>query len=103
INNDPAQYYDYALSTILVYHLHNYIATKILQQDPHDCNYYGNKKVGDFLKGIMRPGSSKDWRQVLREKTGEDLSAKAMLNYFEPLMQYLREQNKGRQSMIASF
>jgi len=102
INNDPAQYYDYALSSILVYHLHNYIATNILKQDPNNCNYYGSKKVGDFLKSIMRPGSSKDWRKVLKEKTGEDLSAKAMLKYFEPLMEYLKEQNKGRESVIAS-
>jgi peptidyl-dipeptidase A len=50
----------------------------------------------------MRPGSSKDWRTVLKEKAGEDLSAKAMLKYFEPLMEYLKDQNKGRESVVAS-
>ena len=44
----------------------------------------------------MRPGSSRDWRTVLKEKTGEDLSARAMVAYFQPLMVYLQEQNKGR-------
>jgi peptidyl-dipeptidase A len=44
----------------------------------------------------MRPGSSRDWRTVLKEKTGEDLSARAMVDYFQPLMVYLKEQNKGR-------
>jgi peptidyl-dipeptidase A len=44
----------------------------------------------------MRPGASVDWRKVLREKTGQDLSAEAMLRYFEPLMEWLREQNRGR-------
>ena len=102
INNDPAQYYDYALSSILVYHLHNYIATNILKQDPNNCNYFGSTEIGDFLKSIMRPGSSKDWRKVLKEKTGEDLSARAMLKYFQPLLDYLKEQNQGRQSVIAS-
>lgn len=45
INNDPAQYYDYALSNILVYHLHDYIATNILKQDPNNYNHFGNKAV----------------------------------------------------------
>lgn len=102
INNDPAQYYDYALSCVLKFHLHDYIARKILNQDPRNCNYYGSKEVGDFLKSIMRPGSSKDWRKVLKEKTGEDLSARAMLEYFQPLMDFLKEANKGRKSVIAS-
>lgn len=99
INDDPAQYYDYALSCILKFHLHDYIARKILNQDPRNCNYYGNKKVGDFLKEIMRPGASKDWRKVLIEKTGEDLSARAMLEYYQPLLDFLIKANEGRQDV----
>ncbi len=49
----------------------------------------------------MRPGASKDWREVLREKTGEDLSARAMLEYYQPLLDYLKKQNKGRKNAIA--
>jgi peptidyl-dipeptidase A len=33
---------------------------------------------------------------VLREATGSDLSAKAMVEYFEPLRLWLVEQNRGR-------
>ena len=96
INNDPAQYYDYALSCVLKFHLHDYIARNVLHEDPRNCNYFGHKEVGDLLKKIMRPGASKDWRQVLKEVTGEDLSARAMLEYYQPLMDYLKEQNRGR-------
>ena len=96
INDDPAQYYDYALSYVILFQLHDHIAKNILKQDPHATNYYGNKEVGDFLRDIMRPGSSRDWRTVLKEKTGEDLSARAMVDYFQPLMTYLKAQNKGR-------
>ncbi len=96
INNDPAQYYDYALSNVLLFQLHDHIAQKILGEDPHDTNYFGREEVGRFLDSIMRPGASVDWRKVLREKTGQDLSAAAMLRYFEPLMEWLREQNRGR-------
>jgi len=96
INDDPAQYYDYALSYVILFQLHDHIAKNILHQDPHATNYYGNKEVGNFLRDIMRPGSSRDWRVVLKEKTGEDLSARAMIDYFQPLMTYLKAQNKGR-------
>jgi peptidyl-dipeptidase A len=96
INDDPAQYYDYALSYIILFQLHDHIAKNILKQDPHATNYYGNKAVGQFLTSIMYPGESGDWRKMLKEKTGEDLSARAMVAYFEPLMQYLKVQNKGR-------
>jgi peptidyl-dipeptidase A len=100
INDDPAQYYDYALSCVLKFHLHDYIAREILRQDPRNCNYYGNKEVGDFLKSIMRPGATKDWRLVLKQTTGEDLSARAMLDYYRPLLDYLRVVNKGRTATL---
>ena len=96
INDDPAQYYDYALSYILLYQLHNHIAKNILHQDPHATNYYGHKEVGDFMRGILKYGSSKDWRTVLKESTGDEMNAKAMLEYFQPLVSWLQEQNKGR-------
>lgn len=96
INDDPAQYYDYALSYVLLFQLHQHIAKNILNQEPRATNYWGNKEVGVFLKSIMEPGASKDWRKVLKETTGEDLNARAMVEYFSPLMDYLREVNKGR-------
>jgi peptidyl-dipeptidase A len=96
INDDPAQYYDYALSFVLLFQVHDHISKEILHQDPHKTNYYGNKEVGKFISEIMKPGASADWRKLLKEKTGSDLSAKAMLDYFAPLMDYLKEVNKGR-------
>ena len=44
----------------------------------------------------MQVGGVGDWRQLLREKTGQDMTAKPMLNYFSPLMTYLKAVNKGR-------
>lgn len=96
INDDAAQYYDYALSYIILFQLHDYIAQHILKQDAHATNYFGNKEVGNFLAAIMRKGATQDWRKVLKDATGEEISAKAMLHYFDPLMSYLKEVNKGR-------
>jgi peptidyl-dipeptidase A len=96
INDDAAQYYDYALSYVILYQMHQHIAKNILHQDPHACNYFGHKEIGDFLRKIMYPGSSKDWRKVLKETTGDDLNANAMVDYFSPLMGWLKERNNGR-------
>jgi peptidyl-dipeptidase A len=96
INDDAAQYYDYALSFALLFQLHDHVATTILKQNPKATNYYGNKEVGNFLKKILTPGASRNWRELLKESTGKELNAEAMLNYFEPLMPYLKEANKGR-------
>lgn len=96
INDDPAQYYDYALAEVLVYQLHDHICREILHQDPHACSYYQHPEVGEFLRAIMAPGATRDWREVLREHTGRDLTAEPMLEYYRPLMSYLEEQNQGR-------
>lgn len=96
INDDAAQYYDYALATLIKFQLHDHIARKVLNQDPRECNYYGSKPVGDFLRSILDLGATRDWNEVLRDATGSGLSAKPLLAYFEPLSAWLAEQNAGR-------
>jgi peptidyl-dipeptidase A len=96
INDDPAQYYDYALSSFLLFQVHDHIANEILHQDPRATNYFGNKEVGTYLKSILAPGRTVDWQELTRNSTGRDLSADPMVHYFEPLMVWLQEQNKGR-------
>ena len=44
----------------------------------------------------MSTGATRDWREVMKEATGEDMNATALVHYFDPLMQWLKEQNKGR-------
>lgn len=100
INDDPGQYYDYAIANALLFQLHDHIARNILMQDPHDTDYFGNRAVGDFLRTLMAPGMSRPWRDVLRETTGRELDARAMMEYFQPLLEWLREQNRGRTHTI---
>jgi peptidyl-dipeptidase A len=97
INDDPAQYYDYAIGTLIKFQLHDHVARTILKQDPRECNYYGNKQVGDFLRGILASGATRDWNVVLREATGERLSARALVDYFAPLSAWLASENQGHQ------
>ena len=97
INDNPAYYYNYAFATVFKFQLHDYIARKILHQDPRSCNYADNKEVGTWLNNILKKGGTEDWRKVLKEATGEDISTRAMAEYFRPLQSWLEEQHKGRQ------
>jgi peptidyl-dipeptidase A len=97
INDNPAYYYNYAFATVFKFQLHDYIARKILHQPPQSCNYADNKEVGAWLNNILKKGATEDWRKVLKEATGEDISTRAMAEYFKPLQAWLEEQNKGRQ------
>ncbi len=96
INDDAAQYYDYAISAIILYQMRGHIADNILEQDAHATNYWGRQDVGDFLDQILRLGATRDWREVMQEHLKEDISAAAMLSYFEPLKVYLEEVNRDR-------
>ncbi len=97
INDTPCYYYSYAIAQVFKYQLNDYIAKNILKQPPQSCNYANNKEVGDFLRQIMAKGKTEDWRKVIKEATGEELSTRAMVEYYAPLMKWLQEQNKGRQ------
>ena len=97
INDNPAYYYNYAFATVFKFQVHDYVARKILHQDPRSCNYADNNEVGTWLNNILKKGGTEDWRKVLKEATGEDISTRAMAEYFRPLQSWLEEQNKGRQ------
>ncbi len=97
INDDPAQYYDYALATLIKFQLHDHICTKILKQDVRACDYSGSAAVGDFLRGILKLGASRDWRAVMKEATGEEISPRALLSFYAPLAADLAKRNAGKE------
>ena len=35
----------------------------------------------------LEKGGTEDWRKVLKEATGEDISTRAMMDYFKPLIE----------------
>jgi peptidyl-dipeptidase A len=96
INDTPAYYYSYAVATVFKFQLHDYIARHILKEPPQSCSYANHPDVGAFLMKIMEQGGTEDWRKVLRDATGEDLSTRAMVDYFQPLMLWLQRENQGR-------
>jgi peptidyl-dipeptidase A len=97
INDTPAYYYNYAMATVFKFQMHDYICKQILHQDVHNADYSNRKDVGAFLKTFMEKGATVDWKTLLKDTTGEELSTRAMADYFKPLTVWLEKQNKGRQ------
>lgn len=95
INDDAAQYYDYALATLFKHQLHEHLCKDVLHVDPHACTYAGSLAVGDELRKILSLGATRDWRTVLRETTGADLSAAPMARYYAPLRERLAKETAG--------
>jgi peptidyl-dipeptidase A len=63
----------------------------------HRCSFYGNKEVGKRLNAMLEMGASKPWPDALQAFTGSrEMSGKAMIEYFKPLIEWLKEQNKGQ-------
>jgi peptidyl-dipeptidase A len=63
----------------------------------HRCSFYGNREVGRRLNEMLAMGASRPWPDALQAFTGtREISAEPMVEYFRPLLGWLREQNRGR-------
>ena len=61
------------------------------------CSIFGNKEAGDKFYTMLEAGQSQPWQDTLATLTGSgQMDATAIIDYFEPLMGYLKEQNEGR-------
>jgi peptidyl-dipeptidase A len=60
------------------------------------CSVYGSKEAGARLNAMLSMGASKPWPEALKAMTGTDKAdASAIVEYFQPLMDWLKQQNKG--------
>ncbi|MFN4239597.1 MAG: M2 family metallopeptidase [Erythrobacter cryptus] len=65
----------------------------------HRCSFFGNKEVGAKLNAMLEMGASRPWPDALEAFTGtRQMSGKAMMEYFAPLMKWLEKQNKGEKA-----
>ena len=91
-------YTRYFLSFILQFQLHRAMCKAAGWKGPlYECSIYGNKAAGKKLEAMLEQGASKPWQEVLYSMTGErQMDASAILEYFAPLQQWLKDQNKGQ-------
>ncbi|GFR94014.1 angiotensin-converting enzyme [Elysia marginata] len=60
----------------------------------YKCDFYNNKVAGEKLRSMLQLGSSKPWPEAMEKITGQRrMDAGPLLEYFEPLMDYLKKQN----------
>jgi peptidyl-dipeptidase A len=60
------------------------------------CDYSGSQAAGDFLRGILKLGATRDWRTVIKDATGEPISPRAMMAFYQPLTEELAKRNQGK-------
>ena len=61
------------------------------------CSIFNNTEAGAKFHAMMASGSSEPWQDALEKLTGtREMDATAIIDYFAPLMGYLKEQNAGR-------
>ncbi len=92
-------YARYFLARILQFQFYKAAADQAGWKGPlHRCSFYGNKAVGERLNKMLAMGASRPWPDALEAFTGgRKMDGSAMIAYFQPLMKWLEEQNKGRQ------
>jgi len=63
------------------------------------CSFYGSQAAGDKLHAMLALGQSKPWPEALKAMTGEDRAdASAIIEYFQPLIDWLKQQNRGEKT-----
>nr|WP_245540448.1 M2 family metallopeptidase [Solimonas variicoloris] len=62
----------------------------------YECDIYGNKAAGAKYMEMLKAGASQPWQDTLEKLTGQrEMDASALIEYFQPLMNYLKQQNEG--------
>jgi len=90
-------YSRYFLSAIIQFQLHAALCrAKQHTAQLHTCDIYGSLAAGHRLKKVMSLGASRSWPEVMKIITGyTDIRADRMIEYFRPLMSWLRHENRG--------
>ena len=91
-------YTRYFLSFVLQFQFHRALCQKAGFTGPlHECSIYGNKDAGKAFQEMLALGRSRPWQDALEKLTGtREMDATAIVEYFSPLMEWLAEQNRGR-------
>jgi peptidyl-dipeptidase A len=91
-------YTRYFLARILQFQFYRAMCQAAGQKGPlHQCSFYGSKEAGQRLWKMLALGASKPWPDALQAMTGQrQMDASALLEYFQPLQGWLKQQNQGK-------
>ena len=98
-----SQYIAYFQAHILEFQFYKALCIEAGQYDPknpeknplHKCDFYQSHKAGDKLRNGLQLGVSRPWQEALEAISGvSDIDGSALLEYFQPLYEFLKEANK---------
>ena len=91
-------YTRYFLAGVLQFQFYKSLCDAAGYKGPlHECSFYGNKQAGEKFQAMLARGASQPWQQTMKELTGgEKMDAGAVLEYFSPLQDWLKQQNEGK-------
>jgi peptidyl-dipeptidase A len=91
-------YTRYFLSFIVQFQFHKALCEAAGYKGPlHECSIFGSKEAGKRYQAMLAHGASQPWQNTLAELTGtREMDASAIIEYFTPLMGWLKEQNQGQ-------
>ncbi|MCR6687413.1 M2 family metallopeptidase [Pseudoxanthomonas sp.] len=91
-------YTRYFLSHILQFQFYKSLCEAAGQTGPlYECTFYGNAEAGRKFQAMLAKGASQPWQATLKELTGsEQIDGGAVLEYFAPLQEWLKQQNQGK-------
>jgi peptidyl-dipeptidase A len=92
-------YTRYFLSFILQFQFHRALCEAAGFKGPlHECSIYGNTEAGKRLREMLALGQSQPWQDTLYTLTRtREMDASAIIDYFAPLMKWLKQQNRNQQ------
>jgi peptidyl-dipeptidase A len=92
-------YTRYFLSFILQFQFHKALCDAAGYKGPlHECSIFGSKEAGEKFGQMLALGASQPWPDTLEKLTGSrEIDAGAIIEYFQPLIAWLKEQNQGKQ------
>jgi peptidyl-dipeptidase A len=91
-------YTRYFLARVLQFQFHKALCEAAGHDGPlHECSIYGSKEAGAKFNAMLEAGQSQPWQLTLEKLTGtREMDATAIIDYFAPLMTWLKTQNEGR-------
>lgn len=93
-------YIRYFVSVILQFQFYKALCEEANHVGPlHKCDFYRSKEAGKLFGDVLALGMSKPWPEVLGILTkgkANVLDAGPLLEYFDPLYEWLQKQNEGK-------
>lgn len=91
-------YTRYFIAHILQFQFHRALCEAAGFEGPlHECSIYDSKEAGARLSEMLAMGASQPWPNALEKIAGtREMDATAIIDYFAPLMAWLKEQNQGK-------